>query len=298
MPEASFNKLVKFATISSVVVAVLIVMLKFLAWFQTGSVAILATLFDAVIDLATSSINFFAARYASQPADSKHRFGHGKAEDLAVFLQSSFLLTSCLFIFYSSLQRIIDHQVINNFQEGLALTFISLSLTTILVGIQSFVILKTKSQIVRVDRLHYSFDLYFNFVVIISLLISEYFKTTIADPIVAIGLTLFLASSSWKMLKSSFYNLMDGEIPYHERKKIKEIITSSSQVLGVHDIRTRKSGDMIFVQAHIELDPNISLKNAHDIAENVAVRLKEKIPNIDVIIHQDPQGADEPINFK
>lgn len=281
------------ATYASVAVAGTLIVAKTAAWAITDSVAMLSALIDSLLDAAASVINLFAVRHALQPADREHRFGHGKAESLAGVGQAAFITGSAVFLVFEAVQRLARPVVVENGGVGIAVSIYAIVATLGLVLYQTYVIRRTKSVAIAADSLHYKSDLALNASVIVALILSGTFGIAFADPVFAIGIAAFVLYSAWRIFKRSFDELMDREFPQDVRRKIKEIATSPAEVIDMHDLRTRSSGRDSFIQLHLELPSDISLMEAHRIADDVELRLREAFPEAEVIIHQDPAGVEE-----
>lgn len=288
------GSLMRRATYASVSVALVLIMLKFVAWLATGSVAMLATLVDSMLDAAASLVNLFAVRQALTPADREHRFGHGKAEPLAGLVQSAFIAGSALFLFVEVARRLVEPQAVERGALALVVMAISIVMTLGLVSFQRYVVRKTASLAISADKLHYLGDMLANASVAVALVLATQFGLHWADPIFGGGIAIYIVWSAWEIIRQSLDQLMDRELPDEERKRIREIAQSHPEVKAVHDLRTRASGRDIFIQFHIELDRAATLVRAHEISDAVEARLREAFPAAEVIIHQDPEGLDEP----
>ena len=242
------NKLVIRATVASMATAAVIIIAKMIAWIATDSSSVLASLIDSLLDIISSFINFIAARYAMQPPDSEHRFGHGKAEDLAVLVQSSFFIISGIFVTTIAIKKIIVPQEIDNSQLGVWLVVFSLVISVLLMLYQTYVIKRTSSNIVRADRLHYFTDFFTNGAVIVSLFFSIFLKSKIIDPIFAIMIAIYMLYEASKLFKEAFRNLMDHEFTEADKKSLQQIIISHKDVKGFHDLKTRHSGSKPIIQ--------------------------------------------------
>lgn len=276
------------ATYASVIAGTSLVIIKLVAYILTGSVALLTSLIDSFIDVLVSIINVFAVKQSLIPADKEHRFGHGKIESLAGLAQAAFICGSVLFIIFESVNKLVYPTAIEHGLIGIIVMLISIFVTIILVLFQKYVIKKTKSLAIIADSLHYSSDLLFNISVIIAIILSYYFNYVLADPIIALGIAVFIIYNAWQIAKSCLDQLMDRELPDDDRDKIREIALSHSLVRDIHGFRSRKSGRDIFIQLHLEMDHRLNLETAHKIAVDVGNRICEVYPNADVIIHQDP----------
>lgn len=281
-------RLMRLATYFAVLVAVLLIAIKLVAWLITGSVAMLSTLIDSVLDATASFVNLIAVRHAARPADKEHRFGHGKAEPLAGIGQTLFIGASGMFLLFEAVPRLFQPQPVAQAEVGIAVMLVSIGLTFVLVQFQRYVVRQTGSLAISADSLHYTGDLLLNASVILSLLLAKYLGWDILDPIFAIGIAIYVLYTATKIAKISLDVLMDRELPDAERALIKAICLRHSDVLGVHELRTRSAGLTKFVQLHLELDGELPLYQAHAIAAAVAAEIRVALPEAEVFIHQDP----------
>jgi ferrous-iron efflux pump FieF len=288
------GKLMRSATYASVTVALILIGIKMVAYFATNSVAVLSTLVDSILDLGASIINLIAVRQALVPADRDHRFGHGKAEALAGLFQSAVILGSGVFLVFQSFERLVNPKPVQSTDIGITIMVMSILLTILLVAYQRYVIHKTRSIAISADSLHYAGDLLINGSVIVALLVSAYFDWHYADALFAIGIAVFLLFSSWSIIRKSMSDLMDEELADEERQNIIGIAIQQPGVLGVHDLRTRRSGQQVFIQMHLDIDGNMSLQEAHDISDSVEMRLMDEYPDSEAIVHQDPVRVQPP----
>lgn len=291
--NAKNSLLLKRVTYASVFVACLLIVVKFIAWVGTDSVSILSSLADSFLDGIASIINLIAVRHALSPADQDHRFGHGKAEALSGLAQSTFIIGSVVFLLIEVVPRFLNPQSIENGSLGIGTSIFALVLTAGLVIYQRYVIRKTNSLSVSADSLHYVSDILLNVGVIVALVLSIYLNWILADVIFAILIAFFILFSAANIFRKSYDQLMDKEFPDHERDLIKDTVLKHTDVLDVHDLRTRKSGYTNFIQFHLDLKNDISLYEAHEISDQVEAELLKIFPGADVIIHQDPEGVDE-----
>ena len=286
-------QLMRWATYASVSVAAVLIVTKVVAWVLTDSVSLLSTLIDSLLDAAASVINLVAVRHALQPADDEHRFGHGKAEPLAGLAQSAFIMGSALFLIFESIERIAHPTMIVNPEIGYSVIVFSIVVTVGLVIFQRYVVRKSGSLTINADSLHYQTDVMINGSVLLSIFLASELGMTLADPIFAIGIALFISYTAWKIGMEALNILMDHELPYDDRRKIIEIACAQDGVEGVHDLRTRFSGTQVFIQMHVEMDGDMSLRRAHEIADVVELEVGEAYPNSEVIVHQDPERIED-----
>lgn len=287
------ERLKRLAAVAAVTVAGVLIAAKTGAWLATGSVSLLSTLIDSMLDLAASLVNLFAIRHALQPADREHRFGHGKAEPLAGLAQAAFVSGSAAFLLFEAFQRLIHPVSIGNTKFGIAVMVFSIVLTLGLVAFQRFVVRRTGSVAISADSLHYSADLMVNASVVVALLLTVNLGWSAADPLFAIGIALLILRGAWSIFQSSLNLLMDRELPEEERQRIREIATAHAGVISLHDLRTRSSGTKIFIQFHLEMDGSLTLLEAHEIADDVMDDIENAFPDAEVLIHEDPFGVKE-----
>ena len=288
------DRLRRGATYASVAVAMLLIAVKFAAWLDTGSVALLSSLINSLLDLVASIVNLLAVRHAMTPADREHRFGHGKAEPLAVLGQSAFIIGSALLLLAEAVRRMIAPAAVHNPPAGIAVMVFSIAVTVALVFYQRHVVRRTGSIAITADELHYRGDLILNGSVIAALVLGGIFGLDILDPLFGAAIGIWIIYSAAKLARLSLVQLMDRELPDDEREKIREIALSHPEVAAAHDLRTRVAGPTAFIQIHIEMDGGMSLTRAHEVSDAVEMRLRAAYPNAEIIIHQDPEGVEEP----
>jgi ferrous-iron efflux pump FieF len=271
-------------------VAVFLILLKLVAWSQSDSVSLLATLIDSILDAFASIINLFAVRHALTPADKEHRFGHGKAEALAGLSQSLFISGSAVFLLIEVGNSIINPVEIKYPIISMVVVAITILVTLMLVGFQQYVIRKTQSVAIGADALHYKSDLLMNSAVILALWLST-MGLSIFDPIIGGIIACYILYSAWNILQISMDQLMDRELPDDVRADIKKIVCAHPKALGLHDLRTRHSGTMTFIQFHLEIEDELTLFQAHNVSDEVEAALEKIYPQSEIIIHIDPKSV-------
>jgi ferrous-iron efflux pump FieF len=287
-------RLLRLATVASVVVATVLVLGKLGAWMLTDSVSLLSSLIDSLMDVAASLVNLVAVRHAHTPPDPEHRFGHGKAEPLAGLGQAAFITGSGLFLLVEAIHRRIDPQPIEVGGIGIAVMIVSMALTIGLVRFQLHVVRRTGSTAIDADALHYRTDILVNGAVITAILLADHLGWTWADPAFALAIVAYILTSAWRIALRSLDLLMDREFPDADRARIRSIVLAHPEALNMHELRTRSSGVQPFIQFHLELDPHLSLLRAHEISDAIEAKVKAAFPGAEVIIHQDPAGMEAP----
>ncbi len=287
-------KITRSITWASVLVALVLMVGKLLAFLVTGSVSLLASFADSALDLFASISAFFAVRYAAEPADEEHRFGHGKAESFASMFQALLVAVTAALVAREAIQRLLHPSDITNPQLALLVMAVSIVLTIGLVWLQGRALTKTGSIAVAGDRAHYQADVLANISVVIGIGLASYAGWPMADALIGLGIAFWLIFSAWQVAKGALDQMMDRELPQSERKQIRDIAMAVDGVCSVHELRTRASGLYVHMQFHLDLDPQLTLASAHTIMVEVERRLLQTWPAADILIHPDPKGQAEP----
>ena len=291
--SADYGRLVRIASYASVAVAMTLIAVKVWAFAVTDSVSLLSSLADSLLDLIASLITFFAVRYALSPADREHRFGHGKSEAVAGLLQAFIVTASALYVAVEAVQRLLQPVQIASPNVGIVVMLISIGLTLGLVAFQQHVARRTGSLAIAADAAHYKADLATNLAVLMALALDSLFGWVRIDALVGLAIVGVILASVYHIMGKALDVLLDRELPEEERSRVHAIATAHPAVMGMHDLRTRSAGPAQFIQFHLELDPKLSLIQAHEICDEVEAAVQAGFPSAEVIIHADPVGVDE-----
>lgn len=270
--------------------AIFLIGLKIWAALQTSSMAMLGSLADSTLDLVASLVVLAGVRVAAQPADRDHRFGHGKAEALAALVQVIIITISALFIGVRSVQRILGGAETSDAELGIAVSVVAIVFTFALVIYQRHVVRKTGSVAIATDRLHYASDLMLNASVIVALVLDQYGGVVGADAVFGLLIAFWLAWGAWKSSSHALDQLMDREWPDEQRERFLTAAKAYPELEGLHDLRTRASGTHNFVQFHVWVPAEWTVKEAHDRIDRVEEALQEQFPATEILIHLDPEG--------
>jgi cation diffusion facilitator family transporter len=281
-------------TMLSVATAGVLVILKFAAWRVSGSVAILASMADSALDLMASLVTAYAVRYAVEPPDAEHRFGHGKAEAFASLMQGGLVFASAALVGQEAIRQLIDPKPLH--QEGWAIgvMIISICLTGGLVAAQTRALRATNSVAVSGDRAHYSADLLSNLLALAGIGASSLLGLHGFDAAAALGVAVLLLWGAVGVFREASGQLMDQELPEEAREKVVALMMQDPRLTDVHQLRTRAAGPFIHIQMHVDLDPDLTLEAAHAVIVAAEKRLLTEFPAADILIHADPRGRAEP----
>ncbi|MGC6387406.1 cation diffusion facilitator family transporter [Ewingella sp. S1.OA.A_B6] len=290
---APYKGLTRVASLISVCVALVLVFVKVWAWVATGSIAMLTSAADGLVDVLASMVTLIGVSYAGRPADKGHRYGHGKAEAVAAFVQALLLGAAGLVLGGESISRIINPQPLAQLGLGIWVIIGSSCAAICLVLMQTYVVKRTGSTAIAADRAHYITDVAVNIAVLVALVLESYLGWTRSDSIGALLISFYMIWNARGMVGDALKQLLDRELDIEDRKRIKHAVLSVNGVSGVHDIRTRNGGDRVFVEFHVEVDGGLSVDVGHDIgdAAEVAVSLLFKVA--DVTAHLEPAGIDD-----
>jgi ferrous-iron efflux pump FieF len=278
------------AALASIAMALVLVGLKGWAALETSSMAMLGSLADSGLDLVASLVVLLGVRIAAQPADSDHRFGHGKAEALAALVQIILITVSALFIGYRSAERLLSGARTSEAELGIAVSIIAMALTFALIAYQRHVIRRTGSVAIGTDRLHYSSDLMLNGSVIVALALDQAAGLAGADAMFGLLIALWLLWGAWRSSSIALDQLMDREWPEELRARFLAAAQDYPELAGLHDLRTRTSGTHHFAQFHVWVPADWTVKQAHDRLDRVEEQLQRRFPGTEILIHVDPEG--------
>jgi ferrous-iron efflux pump FieF len=278
----------------SVATATVLTVIKAVAWYASGSVAMLGSLADSGLDLIAALATFFAVRYAAAPPDNEHRYGHGKAEAFASLLQAGLVFASAALVGQAAISHLLHPVPIGEQGWDMAVMAASIVLTGLLVMAQTRVLSRGSSVAVQGDRMHYAADLGSNIVALLAIGLAALLGRPEPDAIGGLLVAAWLVWGAISVFRAASVELMDHELPDEQRARIVKLMTEEPGITDVHQLRTRASGPYVHIQMHADLDPNLSLVQAHHLMVAAEKRVLEAFPAADIIIHPDPRGRAEP----
>ena len=288
-------RLEKKATVVSTSVAALLVIMKMTVGILSGSIAVLASAIDSFLDLTVSLFNYFALSNAEKNPDENFNFGRNKIEPLAAVIEGTVISLSGLFILYEALVKIAHPRAMAHMADSVYVMIASFIITAALVAFLNYVAKKTKNMVIRADALHYKTDLFSNGAVLLALAAISYTGEELIDPILGIGIAMFMIYSSMPIIKEGVLMLLDAALPAEDREKIEEIIESEPVIQAHHYLQTRESGSHVFISVHAVFNVSISLYDAHLIADKIEAKIKEYFEHkkCHILIHMDPYDDSE-----
>ncbi|HLZ76645.1 cation diffusion facilitator family transporter [Phenylobacterium sp.] len=286
--------LTRRVTLLSVATASVLVTIKIVAWLASGSVAMLASTADSGLDLVASAATFYAVRFAMEPPDAEHRYGHGKAEAFASLVQAGLVFASAALVGREAIVDLMHPHALQ--QEGWAMGVMAVSivLTAGLLAAQARVLRQTSSVAVSGDHTHYALDLASNVLALVGIGLSAWLGLYWLDALAALVIAALLLWGAVGVFREASGQLMDHELPDEARARIIELLTQDARLTDVHQLRTRASGPFVHMQMHVDLDPELTLEAAHEVIVAAENRVLAAFPQADIIIHADPRGRAEP----
>jgi len=280
----------KKATVVSSSVAAFLTLIKLAIGIMSGSVAVLASAIDSVLDMFVSLFNYFAISNSEKPADKYFNYGRGKIEALASLIEGIIITISGLFLLYTAIKKYFSNEISTYVNTSLIVMVISLFITISLVAYLNAVAKKTNNMVIKADALHYKTDVWVNIAVLSSLVIVYFTGYEIVDIVIGTGISIFIIYSAYELIEDGALILLDHALPEVEAKKIKYIIISNKHVNDFHDLKTRNVADVNYVDIHLVFDCLITLMQAHEITDNIEAEIR----NLDlskqwvINIHMDP----------
>jgi cation diffusion facilitator family transporter len=280
----------KKATLVSSSVALLLTLIKLIIGILSGSIAVLASAVDSILDLFVSLFNYFAITNSEKPADCIFNYGRGKIEALASVIEGTIITLSGIFLFYTAIDKYFSNTKSIYLKESLLVMIISLMITLLLVLYLNSIAKKTNNMVIKADVLHYKTDVWTNTAVLISLLLVTFTKNEIFDVIIGGTISLYIIYSAYELIESGVLVLLDRSIDKKTTNKIKNIFKTEPYVNDSHALKTRQAGNNIFVDVHLVFDCLITLMEAHKASDRIEDKIKALDNTINWIIniHLDP----------
>lgn len=273
----------------------LLLLMKLAVGFFIGSISILSEALHSGIDLLAAIIANYSVKKAGQPADDEHKFGHGKFENVSGTMEAILIFIAAIIILYKSSEKILGN-------EGFEFEFIGIGI--VVMGISAIVNFYVSARIMKVakkaesialeaDAYHLTTDVYTSIGVFIGLILIQITKNPVFDPLLAIIVALIILKASYDLTKRSVSGIMDVKLSDKEEECIKSIIHEHySQYAEYHNLRSRMSGAERFVDLHLVVPKKQLVVDAHDFCDHLEKDIKERIPNLSILIHIEPCETD------
>jgi cation diffusion facilitator family transporter len=278
----------KQAALIALVCGVAIFGIKLVAYFVSNSVALLSDALESIVNIAASGLMFFSVCVSERAPDSNHKYGHEKIEDISSLVEGIFILIAALFIIYAAAGRLFEPTELFELNIAIAISMLATALNAVL----SWLLIKTArswgSTALEGDAKHLFSDVISTVGVWIGLIVAQLTGWSFLDSILAFLVAILVVRIGVRLVLKSSNRLMDQSC-IAEEKKIKEVLGRHSfQFIDFHDLKTRRHGNQVFAELHLSVDGSLSVKEAHDLTDQLEEELKEEQPNIHLTIHVEP----------
>lgn len=285
LPE---NPKVRAASVS-VCAALGLAIIKLVIAITSGSMAVMASAVDSLLDILMSGVNFMAIRHAEQPADSCHPFGHGKFETLATLFQALLITGSGAWIIYEATRRITEGRHLEQLEQGIGILAFSALISFFVARYLRKVARQTDSSALEADSLHFRMDIYSNLGLMAGLLLIRWLDIGWLDSALSILVASYILHEALQLIKRSMTDMLDHQLPEEVQQQIHELIsTHEGPLAGYHELRTRRAGSLKIMDFHLEVCKEMTVEEAHKLADGLEKRIEKDIPGADVIIHIEP----------
>ncbi len=280
--------------IGSIVVGIVVLALKMIAWWLTGSVALLSDGLESTVNVATAIAALIAIRVAAQPADDEHPYGHHKAEFFSATLEGAMIAVAAILILREAYGGIMNPRPLDAPLEGLLVNGLASGLNAVWCWVLISQGRKLRSPALVADGRHLLTDVISSAGVAIGVLLVVVTGWTILDPILAAIVALNILWAGWKVMKESLSGLMDEAVPADVLARIHEIIAANATgAMEAHDLKTRHAGRATFVDFHLVVPGRLSVEEAHGICDRIETALAAEIEHAIVTIHVEPEARAE-----
>lgn len=264
-------------------------LLKLGAGLVTGSLAVLSSAIDSLLDILMSGVNFLAIRQAEQPADQSHPFGHGKFETLATLFQALVIAGSGCWIIFESIQRLLGGVQPKQLGSGILVLLLSAAVSSWISRYLRRIGRQTESSALEADALHFSMDVYTNAALVVGLILIAWLQTPWLDPVLSLLVACYILFEAVRLVRHGLRDILDEGLPEAVRLEITGLIEAHHQYLvDYHHLRTRRAGSQKIIDFHLTVCKHLSVEEAHDIADHLERRIEEHIAGADVTIHIEP----------
>jgi cation diffusion facilitator family transporter len=277
--------------IGSIVVACVVMGIKYLAYATTGSVALYSDALESIVNVVTAIAALIAIRISSRPADRQHQFGHHKAEYFSAVLEGVLIIVAALLIMHAAWQAIQEPRTLSEPATGLAIN----GLATVINAAWSFALIRFgrlwRSPALVADGWHLFSDVATSVGVIVGLALSILTGWSILDPALAALVAVNILVAGWRLMSSSISGLMDEAVDGDIGRRIRALIAENADgAIEAHDLRTRTAGRATFIDFHLVVPGAMSVADAHRICDRIESALEEEISGSEVVIHVEPEG--------
>ena len=276
---------------TSLLIGLIVLGLKLLAWYLTGSIALYSDALESIVNVVTAVVALIAVRLAQKPADATLPYGYHKAEYFSAVIVGVMIIVAAILIMREAVLGLMSPALPNEPAQGLLISGVA----TVINAVWAWVLVrhgrKVRSPALEADGKHLLTDVVSTIGVLVGLGLVFVTGWAILDPILAMLVALNILWSGWTVMRESVGGLMDVAVPKDTQGVIREVISSSADgAIEAHDIRTRQAGKLTFIDFHLVVPGTMSVDQAHQICDVIEAKLREAVPDVQVTIHVEPEA--------
>jgi len=290
MISAEHDKLKRGAARLSVLSNTILVIAKLVVGIMSGSVSILSEAVHSGIDLVAAGIAWYSVRVSGKPADDKHRFGHGKIENVAGTIEAVLIFGAAFYIIWEAVHKLRTGKLeIESLGWGVAVMAISTTVNYFVSRHLLNVAIKTDSVALEADAMHLRTDVYTSFGVLGGLALIKLTSIPMLDPLIAIVVALMIIKAAWDLTKTAFFHVLDVKLPDNEEALIHDVMERyKDRIIEYHKLRTRKSGHVRHIDMHLVVPKQITVEAGHVLSDHIAVDIKRRLLHSQILVHIEP----------
>jgi cation diffusion facilitator family transporter len=284
------STLEKNAPLVATFLSLMLAIVKLSVGVISGSVALLASAIDSIMDMFISIINFLALKVSDRKPNDNYQYGYGKLEAIVTTIEGVLIFGSGIYIIYEAINNYITKEVVTYLELSIFVMVFSIVTVFVLVQFLSYVVKKSNNLVIKADLLHYKTDLYSNAAVLFTLLVVYLSGLDWVDSLFGILIGAYIIKESMGLIKEGLEVLLDRSLETNEVKAIEDIFVADKGVEGFHFLKTRYAGKYKFVEVHLVIDRDISLMDAHIVSDRIegSIQDLDKSKNWHIMIHLDP----------
>jgi cation diffusion facilitator family transporter len=271
---------------------VLLIVFKLVVGVVSGSIGIISEALHSATDLVASVIALVSVRQAERPADPRHRYGHGKIEDLSSVIEGLLIWGAAVLIVIEAVRHLIRGEQLDHFALAIGVMLVSAAANLGLALYLYPVSRRTESAALRADAAHHLTDVYTSLGIAAGLLLAYLTGKTYFDSILAIGVAVLIMWTAWQLVSQSTRVLLDEALPPDELETIRATVEEhrGNLILGYHRLRTRRAGSVRYIDLHVTVPADMLIGDAHDVAEHLEADIAARLPRTEVMVHVEPEG--------
>jgi cation diffusion facilitator family transporter len=283
----------------SVVTSIVTIVLKFLAYYLTGSVGLLSDAVESVVNIVAALVALMVLAYAAHGPDREHNFGHEKAQYFSSGIEGALIFVAAGAIVWAAIPRFMHPQAIEQVGLGMALSVAASAANAGCAWLMLHAAREHRSITLEADARHLLTDVWTTVGVLAGVLLVTWTGWLVLDPLVAIAVAIQILWTGWSLMHRSFQGLMDRAIPEQDLAEIVGILERlRRQGCDYHALRTRMAGAHSFVDVHVLVPGAMNVQQSHDLAEELENEIRQKLPHVEVLTHlepiEDPKSWDDP----